>query len=104
MISAMQFPNPGSVIPMLKSKSSQRPTHRPQKSETTAQVIPTAPFSLDKRGILPLYLQIEQSLMEKIKKGILSEGEPLQSEQELARYYNVSRMTARQALHGLKHN
>ncbi len=42
--------------------------------------------------------------MEKIKKGILSEGEPLQSEQDLARFYNVSRMTARQALHGLKQN
>lgn len=56
-----------------------------------------------KRGILPLYLQIEQSLIEKITKGILSEGMPLQSEQELARYYRVSRMTARQALHGLKH-
>ncbi|HEX4022316.1 MAG TPA: GntR family transcriptional regulator [Acidobacteriaceae bacterium] len=53
---------------------------------------------------MPLYSQIEQSLMDKIKKGILSEGEPLQSEQELARLYNVSRMTARQALHGLKQN
>jgi GntR family transcriptional regulator len=42
--------------------------------------------------------------MEKIKKGILSEGELLPSEQELARSYSVSRMTARQALHGLQHN
>ncbi len=42
--------------------------------------------------------------MEKIKKGILMEGELLPSEQDLARSYNVSRMTARQALHGLKQN
>ncbi len=65
---------------------------------------PTAASTFDKRSIVPLYAQIEQSLMEKIKKGILSEGEPLQSEQDLARFYNVSRMTARQALHGLKQN
>ncbi len=42
--------------------------------------------------------------MEKIKKGILVEGQLLPSEQDLARSYNVSRMTARQALHGLKQN
>lgn len=42
--------------------------------------------------------------MEKIKKGILTEGQLLPSEQDLARSYNVSRMTARQALHGLKQN
>ena len=42
--------------------------------------------------------------MEKIKKGILVEGELLPAEQDLARSYKVSRMTARQALHGLKQN
>ena len=42
--------------------------------------------------------------MEKIKKGVLAEGEFLPSEQDLARSYNVSRMTARQALQGLKEN
>jgi GntR family transcriptional regulator len=60
--------------------------------------------TFDKRNIIPLYSQIEQSIMEKIKKGILLEGELLPSEQDLARSYNVSRMTARQALHGLKQN
>jgi DNA-binding GntR family transcriptional regulator len=40
--------------------------------------------------------------MEKIRSGELSEGDPLASEEELSRCYGVSRMTARQALHGLK--
>lgn len=73
-----------------------------QKNKMNSPAAPAAMF--DKRNIIPLYSQIEQSIMEKIKNGILSEGELLPSEQELARSYNVSRMTARQALHGLKQN
>jgi DNA-binding GntR family transcriptional regulator len=57
---------------------------------------------LDKNGFIPLYFQIQRALMEKIQSGDLSEGDPLASEEELSRYYQVSRMTARQALHGLK--
>ena len=57
---------------------------------------------LDKGGFIPLYFQIQRALMEKIRSGELSEGDPLASEEELARVYQVSRMTARQALHGLK--
>jgi GntR family transcriptional regulator len=57
---------------------------------------------LDKSGFTPLYYQIEHILMEKIQSGALSEGDALESEGELARAYKVSRMTARQALHGLK--
>lgn len=57
---------------------------------------------LDKRGFIPLYYQIQRALMEKIQSGELSTGDPLASEEELARVYKVSRMTARQALHGLK--
>jgi GntR family transcriptional regulator len=57
---------------------------------------------LDKNGFIPLYYQIQRALMEKIQSGDLSEGDPLASEEELSRYYQVSRMTARQALHGLK--
>jgi GntR family transcriptional regulator len=57
---------------------------------------------LDKNGFIPLYFQIQRALMEKIQSGELSEGDPLASEEELSRYYQVSRMTARQALHGLK--
>jgi GntR family transcriptional regulator len=66
----------------------------------------TAPTStvqpLDKNGFIPLYYQIQRALMEKIHSRELSEGDPLASEEELARAYRVSRMTARQALHGLK--
>lgn len=57
---------------------------------------------LDKNGFIPLYYQIQRALMEKIQSGELLEGDPLASEEELSRYYQVSRMTARQALHGLK--
>jgi len=60
--------------------------------------------TFEKRRIIPLYSQIEQSIMDKIKRGFLMEGELLPSEQDLARSYKVSRMTARQALHGLKQN
>jgi GntR family transcriptional regulator len=59
---------------------------------------------LDKNGFIPLYYQIQRALMEKIQSGLLSEGDPLASEEELSRTYQVSRMTARQALHGLKAN
>jgi len=57
---------------------------------------------LDKNGFIPLYFQIQRALMEKIQSGELSEGDPLASEEELSRHFQVSRMTARQALHGLK--
>src|SRR5271168_1255856 len=57
---------------------------------------------LDKSGFIPLYYQIQRALMEKIHSGELATGDPLASEEELARVYQVSRMTARQALHGLK--
>jgi GntR family transcriptional regulator len=66
--------------------------------------VPAAPSVqlLDKNGFIPLYYQIQRALMEKIHSGQLSEGDLLASEEELARTYRVSRMTARQALHGLK--
>jgi GntR family transcriptional regulator len=57
---------------------------------------------LDKNGFIPLYYQIQKALMEKIHSGELAEGDLLASEDELTRVYKVSRMTARQALHGLK--
>jgi len=58
--------------------------------------------SLDKDGFIPLYYQIQRALIEKIHAGELSVGDCLPSEYELARFYRVSRMTARQALHNLK--
>lgn len=40
--------------------------------------------------------------MERIQAGDLAEGDLLESEEDLSRRYHVSRMTARQALRGLK--
>jgi GntR family transcriptional regulator len=59
-------------------------------------------LSLDKNGFIPLYYQIQQALIEKIQAGELAVGDCLPSEYELARSYQVSRMTARQAPHNLK--
>ena len=39
---------------------------------------------LDKNGFIPLYYQIQQTLMERIRSGQLNEGDPLASEEELA--------------------
>ncbi len=57
---------------------------------------------LDRNGFIPLYFQIQRALRENIHSGELSEGDALASEEELARTYQVSRTTVRQALHGLK--
>lgn len=59
-------------------------------------------IALNKQGFIPLYYQIQQALMQKIQSGELLVGDPLDSEEELSRRFQVSRMTARQALHGLK--
>lgn len=47
---------------------------------------------------LPLYLQLKEILVKKIKEGELRIGEKLPSERELCETYNVSRITVRQAL------
>jgi GntR family transcriptional regulator len=82
--------------------------HAKQKSGDRGQKshIPSATVvrPLDKGGLIPLYFQIQRTLMDNIRSGKLSEGYPLPSEEELGRVYQVSRMTARQALHGLKTN
>ena len=62
----------------------------------------TSTEALDKQGFVPLYHQIERALMDRINRGELREGDLLESEEELSRIYRVSRMTARQALQGLK--
>jgi GntR family transcriptional regulator len=62
----------------------------------------TTIHALDKNGFIPLYYQIKRALMERIHSGELKEGDALSYEEELARVYRVSRMTARQALYGLK--
>jgi len=63
---------------------------------------PPAHAQLTKAGFVPLYRQIHQALRERIESGELVEGDAIESEEELARRYQVSRMTARQALRELK--
>lgn len=46
----------------------------------------------------PIYIQIKDLIIEKIKRGEYSNGSKLPSERELSRQYGVSRMTARNAL------
>jgi GntR family transcriptional regulator len=70
--------------------------------EKTEAQLPSNPLPLDKDGFIPLYYQIQQALIEKIQAGEWVAGDCLPSEYELARSYQVSRMTARQALHNLK--
>ena|SRR5665213_1932297 len=59
---------------------------------------------LNKQGFIPLYYQIQQALILKIQMGELAIGDRIESVIELSRRYAVSRMTARQALYGLKTN
>lgn len=56
---------------------------------------------LDRRGMAPLYYQIQQHLLEQIRSGVLKPGQAIPSEQEIAAQLRVSRMTARQALKSL---
>jgi len=58
--------------------------------------------TVDKGSFIPLYYQIERALMNQIQSGVLAEGDPFFSEEELSKHYKVSRMTVRQALQGLK--
>ncbi|EGU45225.1 transcriptional regulator, GntR family protein [Vibrio ichthyoenteri ATCC 700023] len=53
---------------------------------------------IDKQSHVPIYLQIEQILTEKIFQGTLKPGDPIPSETGLAEQYQVSRMTARKAV------
>ncbi|MGL4523527.1 MAG: GntR family transcriptional regulator, partial [Bacilli bacterium] len=47
---------------------------------------------------MPLYVKIYEKLKEMIEKGMLSEGDQLPTEHELAKEYNVSRITSKRAL------
>lgn len=57
---------------------------------------------LDKNSFTPMYFQIQNQLLKLIQSGKLRAGDLLPSEEELTRICGVSRMTARQALQGLK--
>ncbi len=56
---------------------------------------------LDRRSVVPLYYQIQQYLLARIRGGELKAGDPVPSEQEISTRLRISRMTARQALKSL---
>ena len=82
-------------MPLARAETSERVSGRPSQIATTER-------PLDRKGFVPLYFQIQRALVEKIHSGELREGDLLTSEWQLARAYHVSRVTAREALHGLK--
>ncbi|MDF2698687.1 MAG: phnF [Haloplasmataceae bacterium] len=49
----------------------------------------------------PIYQVIENDIKEKLKSGVLTQGDMIPSENELKEEYSVSRMTVRQALNNL---
>lgn len=58
---------------------------------------------LDKSSSIPIYVQLEEAIKEKIKKREYLPGEELPTERELTEFFGVSRMTIRQAITNLVH-
>lgn len=58
-------------------------------------------FSLNEKSPVPLYYQIKEVILEKIKNGQWKEDQKVPSERELMGEFNVSRATVRQALNEL---
>lgn len=56
---------------------------------------------LQRRSGVPLYYQIQQRLMDRIRAGEFRPGQPIPSLQEIAAQLGVSQMTARQAIRTL---
>jgi GntR family transcriptional regulator len=56
------------------------------------------PVELDKDSAVPLYYQLQQSIIDLIDKGTLQPGQGIPSENVLSRRYNISPMTVRQAM------
>ncbi|MBU5346190.1 MULTISPECIES: GntR family transcriptional regulator [Paenibacillus] len=49
----------------------------------------------------PIFQQIAQMIMDDIVDGVVKEGERVPSENELSRFYNINRATARKGLQAL---
>lgn len=58
---------------------------------------------LDKNSSVPIYVQLEEFIKEKIKERVYLPGESLPTERELTELFGVSRMTIRQAISNLAH-
>lgn len=75
---------------------------RPPRKDITKSSAALRFQKLDKAGFTPLYVQMQEQLVEKIRSGALKPGSALPGEDVLARIFEVSRMTGRQALQLLK--
>lgn len=53
---------------------------------------------IDTSTPIPIYYQIKQEILERINKGDLKPGDRIESEEKLAKQYEISRMTARHAV------
>lgn len=56
---------------------------------------------IDRNSFEPLYFQVKRDIQEKILRGEIKIGDKLMSESEMIRYYNVGRVTIRNALSDL---
>jgi len=56
---------------------------------------------IDKKSPIPVYYQLKNIILKKIKDGEFSEGSLIPSERDLGESLNISRMTVRQALNQL---
>lgn len=55
-------------------------------------------MTLNKDSGMPLYMQLKNIILEKIKKGELKRGAPIPTEQEICSDYGISRFPVRQAM------
>lgn len=62
----------------------------------------TGALPLNKQSPVPCYLQLKDGLARLMREGVLQSGEKIPSENELAAWYSLSRMTVRQAVKELQ--
>ncbi|MEG0264647.1 MAG: GntR family transcriptional regulator [Erysipelotrichaceae bacterium] len=60
-------------------------------------------LNIDRNSAIPLYYQFKQFLIDKINSGELLAGDMVPSEEELRKFYTISRPTLRQAFSELVH-
>ena len=60
-----------------------------------------SPISLDEANPTPLYLQLQQSIEEAVRKGSIKPDDALPGERDLAKQLGISRVTVRKAITGL---
>jgi DNA-binding GntR family transcriptional regulator len=74
----------------------------PAQSTTGERAGGWAASGLDRRSSVPLYYQLQEILHQQIASGRFRVGDPLPSEGELCRMFDVSRIVVRQALEVLE--